>query len=71
MDVVTANSLSDDISVLLGNGLGGFGSATAFIAGNGPVSVALTDVNADGELDVVTANRLSDDISVLLGNGPN
>jgi hypothetical protein len=37
--------------------------------GNGPVSVALSDVNGDKKLDIIAANRLDKTVSVLLGNG--
>ena len=39
-----------------------------FVAGDGPVSLALGDVNGDGVLDLAVANGFSDDVSVLLGN---
>jgi len=48
---------------------GTFGAKTDFAAGDAPRSVALADVNADGNLDAVTANGNSDNISVLFGNG--
>ena len=71
LDVVTANRNSDNVSVLLGDGGGGFTAAAGspFAVGDGPVSVALGDVDGDAALDVVTANRRSDDVSVLLGDG--
>ncbi|HBB94854.1 MAG TPA: hypothetical protein DC054_05635, partial [Blastocatellia bacterium] len=71
-DVVTANSISTKVSVLLGNGAGGFATPIAFDLGpgvNDPASVVLSDLNGDGRLDVITANRISNNITVLLGNG--
>jgi hypothetical protein len=72
-DIVTANTSSNDISVLLGNGDGSFQPQQRFAAGDGPISVAVVDLNGDGGLDIVTANAGpvpgSNDISVLLGNG--
>ncbi|HEY7423311.1 MAG TPA: VCBS repeat-containing protein [Gemmataceae bacterium] len=51
------------ISVLLGNGNGGFGLPVNFDAGSPPASrVALADLNGDGLLDIVT------DHSVLLNS---
>ena len=35
LDILTANSISDDIAVLLGAGDGSFGSASFFAAGDG------------------------------------
>jgi len=67
-DLVTANELSDDVSVLLGNGDGSFQVAASFAVGNGPRSVAVADLNGDNVPDLVTANFLGDDVSVLLGN---
>ena len=40
-----------------------------FPAGDGPESVAATDLNGDSISDLVIANGDSDDVSVLLGNG--
>ncbi|MGD8910931.1 MAG: VCBS repeat-containing protein, partial [Chromatiales bacterium] len=69
LDLVVANSASDDISVLLGHGDGGFQEQQRYAVGVSPGSVALGDVNGDGALDVVVANEESDDISLLLGQG--
>jgi hypothetical protein len=57
-------------NVLLGNGDGTFAAPSITILNSAdPVSVALTDVNADGKLDVVTANSDNGTLSVLLGDG--
>lgn len=68
-DVVTANAGADSISVLLGDGLGGFAPAVSYATGSQPKSVALGDVTGDGKLDAVTANQGDSTISVLAGNG--
>ncbi|MFL6276235.1 MAG: FG-GAP-like repeat-containing protein [Blastocatellia bacterium] len=57
------------VSILLGNGSGGFSSATNFMVGAGPVSIAVGDFNGDGKQDLVTANAFPNSMSVLLGNG--
>ncbi|HKP52646.1 MAG TPA: FG-GAP-like repeat-containing protein [Chloroflexia bacterium] len=69
LDLVSANNT--DISVLLGNGLGGFGTATNFATGDGSNSIAIGDFNHDDNLDVATANAsdFPENVSVLLGNG--
>jgi hypothetical protein len=69
VDVVTANSWGNDISVLLGNGDGSFQAQQRFAVGEEPYAIALGDVNNDGVLDVATGNKNSADISLLLGNG--
>jgi uncharacterized protein (TIGR03437 family) len=71
LDIVTANSGDNTITVLLGNGSGGFAPAgsSPFAVGTNPASVAVADFNGDGKPDIVTANTGADDVTVLLGNG--
>ncbi|MDZ8109036.1 MAG: DUF4347 domain-containing protein [Nostoc sp. DedQUE12a] len=69
LDLAVANYDSDNVSVLLGNGSGGFGPANNYGVGNNPYSVAVGDFNKDGNLDLAAANSFSNDVSVLLGNG--
>ncbi len=68
-DLAVANLNSSNVSVLLGNGSGGFGAQTTFAAGIGPVSVAVGDFNGDSRPDLAAANFRSNNVSVLLGNG--
>ncbi len=68
-DAVTANALSDNISVLLNLGDGDFGVPQLLPVGRSPRSVSVADLNGDSFLDVVAANQDSHDISVLLGDG--
>jgi hypothetical protein len=72
-DLAVANSSSNNVGVLLGNGDGTFQAAVHYAVGSGPRSVAVGDFNGDGKPDLAVAN--SDfisgigSISVLLGNG--
>lgn len=69
LDIVTANSGTDDVTVLLGNGDATFGYPIAFaLSGSAPtpMSLGIADFDADNRLDIVTANGGSEDISVLL-----
>ena len=71
LDLATANSNGDNVTVLLGNGSGGFTPApgSPFSAGTNPRSVAVGDFNGDGILDLATANSGDNNVTVLLGNG--
>jgi hypothetical protein len=68
-DLAVANTDSDNVSILLGDGSGGFGTAENFEAGDGPDSVAVGDFNGDGDADIAVVNGLSHDVSILLGDG--
>jgi VCBS repeat protein len=67
--VTVAFLATNKVSVLLGNGAGGFGAATSFNVGLYPASVVIGDLNLDGKRDLVTANLNANTVSVLLGNG--
>ena len=70
LDVVTANTTANTLSVLLGTGTGTFTlQAAAPATDSGPEAVVLADVNNDGRLDALTANNGANALSVLLGNG--
>ena len=57
------------LSIVLGNGNGTFGPETMFPAGLSTWSLAVADLNGDGEADVVLGNASLDKISVLTGLG--
>jgi len=70
LDLAVANVNSSNVSVLLGNADGTFQAAQNFAAGSSPSSVALGDVDGDGNLDLAVANNVTPgSVSVLLGNG--
>jgi type II secretory pathway component GspD/PulD (secretin) len=70
-DLVIANSASNTVSVLLGNGDGTFTEApgSPFAVGAQPRAVVVADFNGDGNLDFAVANSGDNSISVFQGNG--
>ncbi len=71
LDITTSNQDDNSVSVLLGDGKGGFAPAAGspFAVGRAPYPHCVGDVNGDGRLDIVTPNVGSNDLSVLLGDG--
>lgn len=68
LDLVVANSYSDTVTVLKGNGKGGFRRVGSYATGDEPSVVVGGDVNQDGQLDLVVSNWSSASVSVLLGD---
>ncbi len=69
LDIATANSESDDVSVLLGNGNGTFRSGYSFGVGQSPMFLSTGDLDRDGTLDLAVAETGADRVVVLLGKG--
>jgi FG-GAP-like repeat/FG-GAP repeat/Immunoglobulin I-set domain len=71
LDLAVANGGGhpSNVSVLLGNGNGTFAPAVNHPVGTNPFSVAIGDLNGDGQPDLAVANFFENNISVLLGNG--
>jgi type II secretory pathway component GspD/PulD (secretin) len=70
-DLVIANSTSNNVTVLLGNGDGSFTEApgSPYAVGKDPSAVVVADFNGDGNLDFAVANEGDNTISVFKGDG--
>jgi FG-GAP-like repeat/HYDIN/CFA65/VesB-like, Ig-like domain/FG-GAP repeat len=72
-DLAVANyygTSNSTLSILLGNGEGGFAPPVDYAAGAGPRSIAVGDFNNDGNLDLAVGDTLNmDRLSILLGKG--
>jgi hypothetical protein len=78
-DIVTTNAESNNVTILLSNGKGGFDEAigSPFACGDAPFGIAIGDVNADGKPDLAVLNSPSsmaegkgkNGLTVLLGDG--
>ena len=70
-DIAIANRGTGEVSVLLGNGGGGFAAPAHYPTGVGssPIAIVAADLTGDGRTDLATANAGSSNASVLTGVG--
>ena len=67
LDLVTANT--NNFSLLLGTGNGGFAPAVNFGTGFPPQTAVTGDFNGDGKLDLIAAQINAGSLAVFLGDG--
>ena len=70
-DIAVANLRQGTITILLNNGPGSgtFTVSGSTFAGNGPLGIAATDVNADGITDLMVTDFYGAGLTLLLGKG--
>jgi hypothetical protein len=68
-DLAVVTSGTNQVSVLLGNGKGGFTMSGPFATGHNPQAVALGDFNGDGSLDMAVVNENDNTVSIFIGDG--
>ena len=69
VDLAVANQTDNTVSILLGTGIGFFGTKTDFATGTQPRAVAFGDFSNDSKRDLAVANSADNTVSILLGNG--
>jgi FG-GAP-like repeat len=71
LDLAVANSESNNVTILLGDGGGAFRPAAGspFAAGHSPSDIVVGDVNKDSNLDLAFANHDTNYLTVLNGDG--
>src|SRR5690606_2943164 len=70
MDLLVGHGGSNKLSVLLGDGSGGFRTIDAYVSnGSGVRGLVVFDADGDGYDDAVTANRFGSNLSFFKGNG--
>src|SRR4030095_11060278 len=78
-DILTTNTEGNNVTVLLGNGKGGFdeGPGSPYPCGDAPFGIAAGDINADGRPDLAIINspgsmaegKGKSGLTILLGDG--
>jgi len=68
-DLAVTNIADGTVSILLGDGAGGFSRAQDVAVGASPESLAAADLDGDGAPDLITANRDDNSVSVARGRG--
>ncbi|HEY1434668.1 MAG TPA: VCBS repeat-containing protein, partial [Thermoanaerobaculia bacterium] len=69
IDLVVASEGTADVTVLLGDGRGGFRVGRSFPAGAHPAEIFVGDLNHDGHPDLAIANHETSVVTILLGDG--
>jgi hypothetical protein len=71
LDIVTTDYSGGTVTILLGNGSGGFTTASGspITVGTSPITAEVGDFNNDNKADLAVTNQGSDSLTILLGNG--
>jgi len=70
-DLAVVSDGSDDVTILLGNGTGGFTKAAGspIVLGFSSTDLAVGDFNLDGKPDLIASNSVGATVDIFLGDG--
>ena len=68
-DLISADSLTNKLSILTNDGSGRFSPAASPTVGSDPGALAAADVNGDGHIDLISGSSSSALLTVLTNNG--
>lgn len=68
-DLAVTNQISNDVSILLGNGDGTFAPQIVVSVGSSPYALAAGKFNSDNNIDLAVVNSGSNNVTILPGNG--
>jgi hypothetical protein len=66
LDILAASFAANEVSVLRGDGDGGFSPYVPFPVGKGPYAIEVADMNLDDRPDMVIVNRDTAEVTVLI-----
>jgi hypothetical protein len=73
LDLAIANTANNKVTIVLGNGNGGFGAANSFDGGSQLKAIGAADFNGDGHPDIAVTNYSDANtpafVAILLGDG--
>ena len=73
VDLAVTDSANNTVSILLGNGQGGFAAPVSYPTGSNPVALVVEDINRDGIPDLCVVNQgdgtTAGSVSVLIDQG--
>ena len=69
VDLLVASARANDVTILFGDGRGGFRVGRSFPAGPEPTEMLVGDFDRDGHADVAIANHGTPLVTILLGDG--
>ena len=66
---MVANHIGDTLSLMAGDGAGGFTAPVSLDVGKDPRWITLEDLDGDSDLDLVVISHVDDQVQTYLGAG--